>query len=289
MSSTSQPWAPTDKADGKQAASRSTLTPPSTEPSQHAGDSYSPRSNDEQGAITSFKILSTALRLPIILDEILKSTEEANDLGEGLRSAAWQRSPSELLRIRLFADTLCRICDDVCKAHSYFPGPDHEEKAHDGKAHGVGATEEAEGFEAFCGEKSHLNTSQTGAPENNPCEVEDGDNDAGDFQHGKDACTDKVYVDDPDSGVETRSGDIPEPEEVVGTALQVYEAGGHGVSSPERCTDTRQSHWRGHSDPELQPISVEDGIGELAPSTPIDIAPTISTDYKADAAAGAGG
>jgi hypothetical protein len=89
-----------------------TPEPPSVEPLTPCTDNgYSPCNADDLGRTKpAVQFLLELLRLPLILDGILRITDEGEQLNQGLRSALGQRSILERHRIRSFAHSLCRNC-----------------------------------------------------------------------------------------------------------------------------------------------------------------------------------
>ncbi|KAH6983677.1 hypothetical protein BKA56DRAFT_615630 [Ilyonectria sp. MPI-CAGE-AT-0026] len=78
-------------------------------------------SERSESPITSLK---NRLRLPLILDSILRVEDEGELLSERLRSALSPRSSQEQHQIRSFARILCCYCDDLYDA---VPIPVHQE------------------------------------------------------------------------------------------------------------------------------------------------------------------
>ncbi|KAK7407901.1 hypothetical protein QQX98_009912 [Neonectria punicea] len=100
---------------------------PSVEPftPEGSGDGCLPRNTNDPGRSESpVTSLRNRLRLPLILDNILRITDEGEPLSEGLRSALSLRSSQEQHRIRSFARSLCRNCDDL---YEVAPNPVHQE------------------------------------------------------------------------------------------------------------------------------------------------------------------
>lgn len=68
--------------------------------------------------------LLSRIHLPLILDSILRIRDEGERFSQGLRLALSQRSVPEQHRIRSFARSLCRNCDNLCEAA---PSPVNQE------------------------------------------------------------------------------------------------------------------------------------------------------------------
>ncbi|KAH7146980.1 hypothetical protein B0J13DRAFT_606988 [Dactylonectria estremocensis] len=88
-------------------------------------DGCLPQNADDPGWSESPMVsLRNHLRLPLILDSMLRITDEGEQLSEGSRSALRLRCTQEQHRIRSFARSLCRNCDDLYEAA---PNPVHQE------------------------------------------------------------------------------------------------------------------------------------------------------------------
>lgn len=80
-----------------------------------AADRRSPYSGDDSKQLQAVaQSLLARLRLPLLLDHILKTADESEQHAEDLRSSLLHRSVLERLRIRSFAHDLYRNCDDLC-------------------------------------------------------------------------------------------------------------------------------------------------------------------------------
>jgi hypothetical protein len=93
---------------------RLTLEPPSVEPlTPCIDDGYLPYTDDSGRTKFAVQSLLCHLRLPLILDSILRIIDEGEQLNQGLRSALGQRSVPEQHQIRSFARSLCHSCDNL--------------------------------------------------------------------------------------------------------------------------------------------------------------------------------
>jgi hypothetical protein len=93
---------------------RATPEPPSVEPlTPCTNDGYLPYTDDSGRMKSAIQSLLGLLRLPLILDSILRITDEGEQLNQGLRSALGQRSVPEQHQIRSFARSLCHNCDNL--------------------------------------------------------------------------------------------------------------------------------------------------------------------------------
>ena len=89
--------------------------PPSVEPlTPCSHDGYLPYDTDDSGRTKSaVQSLLGLLLLLLILDSILRVTDEGEQLDQGLRSTLGQRSVPEQHRTRSFARSLCHNCDHL--------------------------------------------------------------------------------------------------------------------------------------------------------------------------------
>ncbi|KAH7131174.1 hypothetical protein EDB81DRAFT_888461 [Dactylonectria macrodidyma] len=76
-----------------------------------------PHNTDGSGRTESaVQSLLSLLRIPLILDSILRINNEGEQLSQGLRLALSVRSVPEQHRLRIFARSLSRNCDNLCEA-----------------------------------------------------------------------------------------------------------------------------------------------------------------------------
>ncbi|KAK7421480.1 hypothetical protein QQX98_002179 [Neonectria punicea] len=110
---------------GQPERDHATPEPPSVERlTPCTDDRCLPHNTDHSGRTESaVQSLLSHLRLPLILDSILRITDENEQLSQGLRSALNQRSVPEQHRIEFFACSLSRNCDDL-QDHEQFDGGD---------------------------------------------------------------------------------------------------------------------------------------------------------------------
>ncbi|KAL6406448.1 hypothetical protein AUP68_09242 [Ilyonectria robusta] len=94
-----------------------TPEPPSFEPlTPWTDDRCLSHSTDHSETESAVQSLLSRICLPLILDSILRIRDEGERLSQGLRLALSQRSVPEQHRIRSFARSLCRNCDNLCEA-----------------------------------------------------------------------------------------------------------------------------------------------------------------------------
>ncbi|KFA81045.1 hypothetical protein S40288_00769 [Stachybotrys chartarum IBT 40288] len=94
-----------------------TAEPPSFEsPIPCTDDRCLPRSTDGSRRVESAEqSLLNHLRIPLLLESILRITDEGDQLSRGLRLALGLRSVLEQHRLRTFAHSLSRTCDNFCE------------------------------------------------------------------------------------------------------------------------------------------------------------------------------
>ena len=92
-------------------------SPPTESLTPRTDDYYLLHDTDDRGQTESpVRSLIGHLRLPLILQNILQTIDEGEQLSRELRSALSQRPVPEQHRIRCFASSLCRNCDTLCEA-----------------------------------------------------------------------------------------------------------------------------------------------------------------------------
>ncbi|KFA47836.1 hypothetical protein S40293_06416 [Stachybotrys chartarum IBT 40293] len=94
-----------------------TAEPPSFEsPIPCTDDRCLPRSTDGSRRVESAEqSLLNHLRIPLLLESILRITDEGDQLSRGLRLALGLRSVLEQHQLRTFAHSLSRTCDNFCE------------------------------------------------------------------------------------------------------------------------------------------------------------------------------
>ncbi|KPA38771.1 hypothetical protein FLAG1_08395 [Fusarium langsethiae] len=118
---------------------------PCTADHHSSQDTHSP-----ERTASAARSLLHLLRLPLILDGILRNVDEGEQLSQRLRSALSQRSVRERQRIRSFANDLCCACDDLLDEGPSLVDEDIDAEggqAHQQKHKGEAAVEDRAGLE----------------------------------------------------------------------------------------------------------------------------------------------
>ena len=85
---------------------------------EHTSHVRLPYQNDSRRADSAVRSVLDRLRLPLIIDGILRTADEAENLSSNIRMALSAFSIPDQRRVRSFAHKLCRTCDALLEADS---------------------------------------------------------------------------------------------------------------------------------------------------------------------------